>query len=789
MKKPIIFLAFANDNENREAYLRNLIKEKNQIISALKPIEGKLCEYIVLNNASIKAIFNTFQENKNRIAIFHFSGHASSDALMLEDENGDHGYADSAGMTPFLARQQGLKLVFLNGCATEEQAKEMMEMGVPMVIGTSKSINDETASKFSTRFYDGIAKGQPLEKAWKDAIDLVKTTKKGTKKLKGLKLRRDGSSDFPWRRWIRRGSEAVKEWNLPLAAKNPLFGLPDLPATQLPERPFVFLRPYSKAHAQLFFGRGQDIRALYNRVIDEQGAPVILLYGQSGAGKSSLLDAGLLPRLENSLEHDYQVIYLRRNAQNGLLATLDTVWESEDFVPFVEQKAVEISPNLNPLYHQLNRLNDLIDNADKSISTLIQEAILKTEKQIKASSASHTSNIVQQKTRRDAWISMEKNSKKTFLIIMDQVEEVFTRGAVPNHFQKDELHFFLEEIKGIFNNPQNSPKGKLILSYRKEYHPEIEELSKNLELARETLFLKHLNRDGIIEIVLGLESTPALKAKYQVKVDASSENNLSVIIADDLLEDKKSAIAPTIQILLSKMWDLEEAKANRLFSTDNYQHLKSQGILMEDFYQQQIQTLTETHSEWVESGLVLDLLNLHVTDANTSGVIKNEVILSRYRHIDYIESTMQQLKDLYLLASVGKNTSLAHDTLAPVIRKAFNTSFYPGQIANKILTFKQMDINNPNTVIYPEDLKKVLEGQKGMRCWSEQEVQLLQRSKAKKLIDLANTLINTNTHDALLLAKMAWSIQPTPEVKRVMAKALYQCFDEEGILHLNESQA
>ena len=48
MEIPIILLAFANDNENRSAYLRNLIYEKNQIAKALKPVENQLCEFKIL---------------------------------------------------------------------------------------------------------------------------------------------------------------------------------------------------------------------------------------------------------------------------------------------------------------------------------------------------------------------------------------------------------------------------------------------------------------------------------------------------------------------------------------------------------------------------------------------------------------------------------------------------------------------------------------------------------------------------------------------------------------------
>ncbi|MFY7892034.1 MAG: hypothetical protein ACOVOJ_05070 [Pirellula sp.] len=45
-----------------------------------------------------------------------------------------------------------------------------------------------------------------------------------------------------------------------------------------------------------------------NRLTAPNTAPILLFYGQSGIGKSSILDAGLIPRLEQGFE----VRYLRK---------------------------------------------------------------------------------------------------------------------------------------------------------------------------------------------------------------------------------------------------------------------------------------------------------------------------------------------------------------------------------------------------------------------------------------------------------------------------------------------
>ncbi|HYO67214.1 MAG TPA: SUMF1/EgtB/PvdO family nonheme iron enzyme [Archangium sp.] len=65
----------------------------------------------------------------------------------------------------------------------------------------------------------------------------------------------------------------------PLAASNPYRGL----------------EPFEAEHRALFFGRDADIRAVLERLRHQ---PLVLVAGDSGAGKSSLCRAGVLPRVE-----------------------------------------------------------------------------------------------------------------------------------------------------------------------------------------------------------------------------------------------------------------------------------------------------------------------------------------------------------------------------------------------------------------------------------------------------------------------------------------------------------
>ena len=59
--------------------------------------------------------------------------------------------------------------------------------------------------------------------------------------------------------------------------------------------PFVGLRPFEKTENNVFFGRTRDIAILNNLIL---AVPVLVVYAPSGTGKSSLLNAGLLPLIE-----------------------------------------------------------------------------------------------------------------------------------------------------------------------------------------------------------------------------------------------------------------------------------------------------------------------------------------------------------------------------------------------------------------------------------------------------------------------------------------------------------
>lgn len=670
-QKPVIFLAFANDRVEGGAYLRNLPNELDGIRRALqKAKQDGLCEVVERTNTTVEHILDVFQEYPDRIAIFHYGGHADSYELLLESLTGEHAVAHSTGLVSFLAKQKGLQLIFLNGCCTQQQALDLVTDGVPAVIGTSQKIDDEIATDLSVRFYKGLAAGYPIERAWKEAEDQIKI-QKGATNFRALywQGKVEAADRFPWQIYHGEGANKVKQWNLPGAANSPLFGLPPIPSGDLPPKPYRHLHRFTRKDAEIFFGRDPQIRELYNLVTTPHSAPIILLYGQSGVGKSSFLEAGLLPRLETS----HVIRYCRRHQELGLLATLQQ----------------ELTP-------------------DRKDLPFLQ-----------------------------AWHTLESERQQPLVLILDQVEEVFTR---PNEKLPDELPSFWQALKATFANAAQRPKGKLILGFRKEWLAEIEKRLNDHELFYHPHFLEPLDRNGIIEAICSPAKVARLQQQYGLRIAAG----LPEIIADSLLDDRDSPLAPMLQILLTKMWDqaTQHSRSHPIFDHALYNSLRKPKSFLQHFLLDQLEALRRWRPEVVDSGLALDILYFHTTPDGTAQQRTAQETERVYGHrSDVLPDLIWQSKDLYLLvdpaadqpdATLAQATRLTHDTLAPLVRKLFNESDKPGQRAARVLSSKLSNFRPDEALLDGNDLDVVGEGKNGMRQLTDLQQGLVTQSQEQQ---------------------------------------------------------
>ncbi|VFN05305.1 MAG: hypothetical protein BECKG1743D_GA0114223_112082 [Candidatus Kentron sp. G] len=75
-----------------------------------------------------------------------------------------------------------------------------------------------------------------------------------------------------------------------------------------PQNPYKGLNPYEEADHDRFFGREEDRARLIDKILAN---PFTLLLAETGVGKSSLLQAAVLPRLKHPEHHNVDVVYYK----------------------------------------------------------------------------------------------------------------------------------------------------------------------------------------------------------------------------------------------------------------------------------------------------------------------------------------------------------------------------------------------------------------------------------------------------------------------------------------------
>lgn len=287
---------------------------------------------------------------------------------------------------------------------------------------------------------------------------------------------------------------------------DPYRGLPGLPQRALPGRFFRYLERYTEADAEIFFGRGRELHELYRFLLSEDAPPIVLFFGQTGVGKSSVLDAGLTPRLRLHREP----LYVRRDAAQGLVHSLTT-----------------------------------------ALAGALGTAV----------SAGATAPAL-------LWREVEKALGKPLIVVLDQVEEAYTRsnertGPLPDSLAPGqdpgdvELSELDAHLATVFGDAAARPRGRLVLSFRKEWLAEISARLEDRGLSFSRILLERLDEDGIQEIVLGLQRTPRSQAKWRASVDP----DLPLIVSNGLLSDPGSPVAPTLQIIMTRMFEAADQKS------------------------------------------------------------------------------------------------------------------------------------------------------------------------------------------------------------------------------------
>jgi WD40 repeat protein len=141
--------------------------------------------------------------------------------------------------------------------------------------------------------------------------------------------------------------------------------------------PFKFLDSFTKNDREIFFGRDREIEELYHRVFESK---LMLVYGVSGTGKSSLIHCGLANKFQ---ETDWLPLVIRRGGNiieslaSGIKTASITKQEGQFSIPSHFRKAVKslYLDHYKPVFFIFDQFEELFIFGDKEERKLFIQVI------------------------------------------------------------------------------------------------------------------------------------------------------------------------------------------------------------------------------------------------------------------------------------------------------------------------------------------------------------------------------------------------------------------------------
>ncbi len=408
-------------------------------------------------------------------------------------------------------------------------------------------------------------------------------------------------------------------------------------------------RPFTAVDKKMFFGRDHDIVNLSQFIMLENE---VVLYGKSGLGKTSLLQAGVLPKLED--EEEYASLNIRFNAwtENSNNSPIDifrhNIFEQVVFDNFIWKKVLKFS-------------QDKVENVTKEQLVVLENLwyYLKS-------------------------LQLQQPNKAAFLIVFDQFEELFTypekeitqfkkafseimNTRVPQYIRRlirENRKDFLtkDEIRALYK-PLNI---KVVFSIRSDKMSQMNQMKDYFpEILQKTYELEALNaKQGISAITkpASIDSQDFISPKFTF-----SQQALNRIIAFLSKNNKQKIETFQLQIICEFCENIILKKPKGLLLQLLPNDLGSVGKIFENYYDRQILKLPQQQQAlarvFVEEALIFE------EDKRRLSVYEGQAI----KTFNINKQLLNQLVQTRLIrtephSSGGFMYELSHDTLvAPIL--------------------------------------------------------------------------------------------------------------------------
>jgi len=345
-----------------------------------------------------------------------------------------------------------------------------------------------------------------------------------------------------------------------------------------PDNPWPGLDAYEEAARDYFKGRNDEAEELLRRVAE---SPVTVLFGKSGLGKTSLLKAGLFPRLR---AHHYLPIFIR----------------------------FDVRPEAPPLIDQMR--------------TAFCESI--AAQHVDAPAIGKSETLWEYLHRADLELWSPQNYLLTPVLVCDQFEEIFTLGKrLSTEIQGFGLDFAdlaenrippsladrldREDISGK-ELDLRAMRYKLIVSLREDFLPELEGWRQAIPaLGRVRVRLMPMNLEQALAAVYG--TAPHLMdealGKRIVQFVAAEQMTQNESVSGALInhggQTTGGEIEPALLSLFCHGLNERRKQSNQSRFDDALLDGSKQGIIS-DYYRSCIEGLPESASRFIETELITE---------------------------------------------------------------------------------------------------------------------------------------------------------------------------------------
>ncbi len=238
----------------------------------------------------------------------------------------------------------------------------------------------------------------------------------------------------------------------------------------LPPNPFKGLRPYKQEDQEKLFGRERDLILMKDRIFS---ARTTLLFAASGVGKTSFLNAKVIPELKKQCA----VVWHNRWTGADELAHTDDEFDDDRGIRFWPPRALfqdviralrgkrdDEAPNLTPPRVGSEQNEErLTSEINKVIARSLRSSAENTEHRLSQVLAGFRKSSA---SLKDLDSAPDKLQSDRCVLILDQFEEVFQYHAYEDYFGR-----FVKDLCEIINNEDYQVR--VVFSMREEFLGEL----------------------------------------------------------------------------------------------------------------------------------------------------------------------------------------------------------------------------------------------------------------------------------------------------------------------------